>query len=749
MKKGLYSFTTALLILSLLVSCSDNKDNLQNAINNEPKDQTENVAPVEAGNSITLPDSGLIDSSNDNDSNNASTKEDSSTSTAPDISANENATNTIISAADYSAIEVDFKKKDLNADYSAENCVSISFSDNLVSINGSGAVQANEADLTSLKKPYNITSSNAVVITQAGDYLISGSCEDGQIIIAADSEDDVRLILNNANIACQDSAPIVELSCDKLIITLAEGSTNTLKDGSTDTPEDSSETASNIEEAYTITDAAIYAKDSVTINGTGQLNITSDNGMGIHSKDTIKLVSGDINIISGSHGIKGKDSVVISSANIDITSKADGIKSTNTNEGKGNVVILGGNTTINTTQDGISAVGKVEISDGELTIKSTGAAIKNSEISTKGIKSAGTIFISGGNINIETTDDSIHSNTDILIADGTITISSGDDGIHADSSITINGGSIKILKSYEGIESEVIYINDGDIMVYSNDDGINASSPSAGNSIDNFGGKGNIGDRIKPDMPEGEFGGDAFNFKGGQRYNPENSTPDFSNDGFNPEEFIPDNFGGNFDSNGDFQNIDHGGKGGFGGVSSNATLHINGGNVYVNSAGDGLDSNGTLYVTGGVILVDGPTNSGNSAIDHDGTALISGGVLVGSGSSGMIELFDESSTQNVLMVYFNKTLDANSEIKITNGDDLILSYKNAKASQCAMISSPKLLTGETYTVSINDEKLCDLTIASTITSNGSTQGFGGFGGFGGKGDRGNKGNRFQTTPGNQ
>ena len=107
--------------------------------------------------------------------------------------------------------------------------------------------------------------------------------------------------------------------------------------------------------------------------------------------------------------------------------------------------------------------------------------------STKGIKAESEINISGFMINIYSTDDGIHANSDsgvletgengkgtIVINGGTITISSGDDGMHADKQLDVNDGYINIVTSYEGLEAMTINLNGGKIYVYATDDGINA-----------------------------------------------------------------------------------------------------------------------------------------------------------------------------------------------------------------------------------------------------------------------------------
>ena len=76
---------------------------------------------------------------------------------------------------------------------------------------------------------------------------------------------------------------------------------------------------------------------------------------------------------------------------------------------------------------------------------------------------------------VDSTDDSIHSNTSVTINGGTFEISSGDDGIHADETVSITSGTIQISESYEGIEALNLTISGGDINLTASDDGLNAA----------------------------------------------------------------------------------------------------------------------------------------------------------------------------------------------------------------------------------------------------------------------------------
>jgi hypothetical protein len=310
----------------------------------------------------------------------------------------------------------------------------------------------------------------AVTISAAGTYQISGTLDDGQIIVDAPDDARVILYLSGAGITSAASAPILVENAVEVLITLADGSQNYLTSQAAYVEDD---------EASGQPNAAIYSHDDLTINGSGALAVYSEHNHGISSKDDLTLSAVNLSVSAARDGIKGKDSITVEDGIITITAAEDGMQSSNdTDADKGYIEIAGGTIDITTSSDGIQAYTSLTVGGGTITIRSgsTGTGAD----SAKGLKSNGSIAITGGLIDINTIDDALNSNGTIAISGGELTLATSDDGIHADEAITIDGGNITISTSLEGIESKVIVINDGNIRLNASDDGVNVSTGGGG-----------------------------------------------------------------------------------------------------------------------------------------------------------------------------------------------------------------------------------------------------------------------------
>jgi len=379
---------------------------------------------------------------------------------------NSNETSSGSTSTDSSAQGIDvsnmFSDRDKEIGYDEENSTVIKLSDDSTTCD-SDAVQI---------------SGNTVTIIGEGTYILSGTLTDGMVIVDAEDTDKVQLVLDGVDITSAESAAIYVREADKVFITTASDSQNTLTNGGTYTAIDDN----NI-------DAAIFSKSDLTLNGAGSLTITAKAGHGVVSKDDLVLTSGTYQIDAASHGLSGKDSVRIASGSYTIVSGKDGIHAENADDTSlGFVYLADGTFDITSDGDGISAGNWLQADGGVYTVKAGGGSenVQKSDgewqfgpgqqtestdtteedtVSMKAIKAAGELILKGGKYSLDSADDTIHSNANITISDGEFTLASGDDGIHADSATTISGGTIDITESYEGIEGLSIDITGGETYV--------------------------------------------------------------------------------------------------------------------------------------------------------------------------------------------------------------------------------------------------------------------------------------------
>lgn len=514
-----------------------------------------------------------------------------------------------------------------------------------------------------------------VTITAEGTYIFSGTLSEGQIVVDADNAK-VQIVFDNVDITCASSAAVYVKSAEKVFVTLAEGSQNTLRN----TDEYVAIDDNNI-------DAVIFAKSDLTLNGTGSLTIVSAEGHGIVSKDDLKITGGTYDITAAGHALSGKDSVRIADGTFILTAEKDGIHAENADdEEKGYIYIADGDFAITSDGDGMDASNIVQIEDGTFDITAGGGtadSLKTHEsdmpggpgggmlqngarpggesmpqmgerpggenmpqdtttdesgTSTKGIKAGGSMYLNGGTYQIDSADDSIHSNANITIADGTYTLATGDDGVHADDALTVNGGTITVTECYEGMEGLTVTINDGTIDITASDDGINTAGGTDQSGFGTFG----------------------DHFKGMDSADDETEET----------------------------------------TDNEMWMELNGGYIHILAGGDGVDSNGDLTINGGEIYIDGPSDNGNSAIDYGdrSSAYVNGGMLVAIGSSGMAEGMSDSSKQEVLMVKLGEQMEAGDVVLTDSEGNVIVSYTALKSYDCVIISTAEVESGATYTL---------------------------------------------------
>lgn len=559
-------------------------------------------------------------------------------------------------------------------------------------------------------------SDSGVNITKGGDFTLSGTLN-GSITVSCDEK--VKLRLGGASITSGDKPCIYIEQADKAYITLESGSDNTLDSSATE-------------------HGALYSKENLEIKGDGSLNINSAAGHGIKASDNLTIESGKINITAAGDGVNVNDTLSITGGEININAACDGI------DCESIVNIEGGSLNITTTLEPTNAAELTNrqtsgsFGDRNRPDPTSSAALTEGipqrgfgggmpedesvsaefETSAKGLKADWMLVISGGELEINSTDHAVHCADEIEINGGNMTLASKYcKGISGHGNVTINNGDINVTKCTEGIESKnILTINDGKIRIVSSDDSLNAG----GTQGINFGGGGmppqdGAGANMSPQPPQGNINENMPPQDGtGANMPPqppqgninENMPPEPPQDGM--QGTIP-----SFDpQNGDMPHRG-GGRGGQGGgmpggnaANLKTVLIINGGDIECSAGDDCYDANGNMILNGGTIKgvkENGSVTGPNSVFDPDGSLTIGeNATIIAAARSG----FEQNTTlsQNTITLYTDEQHSSGDTIQlVSSSGDVIAEYTPAAAYSAIVIVSPEITIGETYTAKVGDE----------------------------------------------
>lgn len=595
-------------------------------------------------------------------------------------------------SSDGSVSTVSFTKSDMFTDrdsdpsYDEKSASTITFSESGVS-SSSDSVTISDSSTASNDAEDSDTNSTTdsscttVTISEAGTYILTGSASNAQVIIDADKETKIQLVLDDLNLSCESSAPIYVRKADKVFITLADGSSNTLAT----TGEFVAIDDNNI-------DAVIFSKDDLTLNGSGSLTINSPYGHGIVSKDDLVVTGGTYTMTCAKHGLSGKDSVRILDGTFDLTVTKDGIHASNDDdENLGYIYIAGGTFTINSDDDGMHADSTLYIEDGTIDIQKSYEGLEGQ-----------TITILDGDIDIVSSDDGINA------ANGSGSNDSTNDkqgkGGPENGQMPGNPPSNGNFDPSDNSNNNTDQNNTTDTNDNSTDNSVvtmstNAitSESEASTTSDDAASTENTQPSDNKQMPGNPPSGDnqmPGNPPSNGNFDPSNN----SNSNMDPQQGNTPGGMGSFDMDAD----------------ESCVLTINGGTITINAGGDGIDSNGYFYMNGGTVYVEGPESNGDSALDYSISATITGGYFLSTGYSGMAQNFSSDSTQCSYMLTLSSNTSGTTTVTLTDADgNVLLSHETSKSYNSVIVSCPELEVGSTYTLTTGDTSQ-SITPTSTV-----------------------------------
>ena len=243
-------------------------------------------------------------------------------------------------SVDFSQTDGDmFSERDSKTEYDASKAV-------IIQLAGTSATASSDS--------VQINGST-VIIKEEATYVISGSLR-GMLVVDAPDAAKLQLVLNGVDVTSDTSAALYILEADKVFVTLADGTTNTLANGGSFVAVDDN----NI-------DGALFSKQDLTLNGSGSLTVTSPAGHGIVCKDDLVITGGTYVVNAASHGVDANDSVRLADANITIDAGKDAIHCENSDEAeKGFIYISGGTIKAEAEGDGITASAYMQITGGTI-----------------------------------------------------------------------------------------------------------------------------------------------------------------------------------------------------------------------------------------------------------------------------------------------------------------------------------------------------------------------------------------------
>ena len=290
-------------------------------------------------------------------------------------------------------------------------------------------------------------------------YSLSGASEDGEFYMTGSYKATIELnglTLKNTTPVYSGAAMNI-MDGKRIALSVKKDTENTLTD------------AANGEQK-----SALYCKGHLELKGKGSLNVYGTLAHAIKSAEYMQMKNCTVNVKQAvKDGISCDEYFLMESGELTIAGVGDdaiqvdidGDSSTgeiigHDGEDSGNIYIQGGTLNLNVTGNaakGIKAAGDVTISDGNITVVQTGSIYVDDTdiIYPTSIKADGNLYITGGTININNTADGGKG----LSADGIINIDESNSTVTIDITANGKGGTAEVTASTELISSYKVYVS--------------------------------------------------------------------------------------------------------------------------------------------------------------------------------------------------------------------------------------------------------------------------------------------------
>lgn len=355
-------------------------------------------------------------------------------------------------------------------------------------------------------------SDSVLKISKGGYYSVKGKLSDGKIIIdSKDSEKDVFLQLDGVVARSLSDSPFSVISSERKVhVILSENEVNEFSDSS-------GEDSYTARRSGKYTQAVLFSKSDLSIEGSGTLKVSAKYKKGIYSEKELSVLGGNLNVESADDALGAKNKIAFMAGTLTASSGSNGMR-TGFSAGKGEITISGGTIKIESGLDCIQSSSTLTVSGGTFDLTSgkgsTGKAGKRNHSKaiphvssgmtgssgeqtidaneSKAVRAERSLTVSGGNFAVNSLDDAFFCGGKIIITDGNFDIKTDANAFFASSTIAIASGNINVEYCAEGIEGKSVYITGGSVLVNTQGHGFgeNGNVLQTGGTVVSFGSKG-------------------------------------------------------------------------------------------------------------------------------------------------------------------------------------------------------------------------------------------------------------------
>ena len=427
--------------------------------------------------------------------------------------------------------------------------------------------------------------------------------------------------------------------------------------------------------ATTVNDDEWSLDGAVAVTLTGSSASAAGEGVSV-TGNTVTITAGGTYVLSGE--LDGQ--VVVDTADEDVVALVlDGANISNSSSAaiavlnaEDVVVSLSGSNSVSSTGADEEANAAL-FSDADFTISGDGSLTVTSTQNDSLTIKDGTVSVDAGGDAVKSDEDEDETSGYVHIAGGTIDLVAGDDGVQAQTDIVMTGGETTLSATDDGLKAEVhIVVAEGTTTVSNSYEGIEAYY------ITVEGGTLNVA---------------------------------ASDDGINA-------------TTGTSTTTD---VGGIEEADDGAMIAVTGGEITVNSEGDGMDSNGSIMITGGISTVFGSPEDREGALDANGSVVVNGGTVLAVGMTGMATSPDADSVQGWLSAALDQSYGVGESVQLLDESGAVIAeFTSVKTFQSVVLSSADVTEGSTYTVTVGGQTTG--TATAGVEAVGSMSGPGGMGG---------------------